>query len=476
MRRLPLLMLTIWFLSLAALAYAAPLPKGARLLGVDVSNSLNASYDQGFQAAKNAGMEFTSLALHWDSLENPNTTTPGGTVPGAYCNTGWAFADGYYSAYNTKLALMVGPIDTNNKRMPADLSGLAFDHPSVISRYQQVADYVLAQFPNTTLVCFSVGNEIDIYLNSDPLRAQYTNFYQAVATYLRAHHPGLQVGAKATFTGLTQTQVASLQTLNLSSDVVMATYYPMNNDFTVKAPTVVESDFATLVGLYPSKPIYFLEAGYQSATTCASSESLQASFVQHLFNAWDQQLGHVSLIHYVWLHDRSVSDVDTFSTYYGSWDPRFREYLRTLGLRTYNGQDKAGLAVFKQQAAERGWFTDYTPTVTLTVTPTATVSPTITVLPTLTPTPIQPTGPQRVSASPNPGREQILFALPSDQGEAVTIRIYTLSGERAYQLTRAAGSQASLVWNCRTAAPGVYLVRIERTGYPKETLKVAVVH
>jgi hypothetical protein len=475
------LVLALALITSAVRVSAAPLPKGQRLLGIDVSNSTNATYDQAFQLSQKAGMQFTTLSLAWDSLENPNVTLPGNTVPGSYSNTTWAFADGYYSAYQCKLALMVGPIDTNNLRVPADLTSLAFDDPKVVSRYEQVADYVLAQFPHTSLISFSVGNEVDVYLSNNPaFWTHYTTFYQSVSAYLKLRHPGLQVGVKATFAGLTQTQVSNLQSLNAGSDLILVTYYPENADFTVRNPAGTETDLTNLVNLYPSKPIYLQEVGYQSSTTCASSDALQASFVQHFFNAWDQQANHIIGINYVWLHDQSLAAVDQFSAYYGFWDPRFREYLHTLGLRTYDGQDKPAFTAFKQQVAARGWNTDYTPTTTPTAANTATASPTPTagstamISPTITPG--VPVSHRLVTAFPSPGRSQMSFVLSPDQGEEVSLTVYTISGQKAYELDRPAGRPGALVWNCRQAAPGVYLVRIQCHNQPTQYLKVAVIH
>jgi hypothetical protein len=458
--------------ALASLDAMAAVPKGQRLLGIDISNSANATYDNAMLLAKSAGMEFTQLSLSWDSVESANTSQPGGTIPGVYSSSGWNFSDGYYPAYQVALALNLNPLDTNNNRIPSDLQALPFDHPSVISRYEQAADFVLSQLPHVTVVSFAVGNEVDASLTTSAQWTQYTVFYQTVASYLRNHHPGLKVGVKATFTGLTQSSQAYLLNLNQFSDTLLVTYYPINANFSVKDPSLVETDFATLTGLYPAKPIGFLEAGYQSATTCASSEALQTAFIDHLFNAWDQQASHVQMVNYLWLHDRSLADVDQFSAYYGLYDPRFREYLRTLGLRNYDGTDKPAFAEFKNQAAARGWATDFTPTTT----PTATATPAPQSTPplhTATPTADFHGG---IAVYPSPARNQATFAFENDNGEAATIRIYSSAGERIALIFRPAGTVGNMVWNCAQAATGVYIVRLERKNQRTQQLKLAVTH
>lgn len=449
-------------------AWAEPLPKGQRLLGIDLSNSANATYDHALLLAKEAGMEFTTLSLAWDAVESANTVHPGGNTPGAYSSADWGFANDYYPAYQVQLAVNFNPLDTNQNRVPDDLKTLAFNDPNVISRYQQAAEFVLGQLSHVTLVSFTVGNEIDIALATGAEWSQYTQFVQAVSTSLQSRHPGLPVGVKATFYGHTQTHTAQLQSINQFTDLVMVTYYPMNPDFTVRDPQAVANDFSSLVALYPAKPIYVMEAGYQSATTCASSEALQAAFVSCLFAAWDQHADRIPAVNYLWLHDRPETQIEEFSGYYGSWDPRFREYLRTLGMRRHDGTDKPAFAQFKNQAASRGWHTDYTPTATPTLPTTATITPSAT--PRISGT----SSPNRVSAYPNPGRSQITFASPHDQGEAWEISLYNTAGECVARLRRPADAPGPLVWSCAQAAPGIYLARVSRQGQPTEKFKLAV--
>jgi hypothetical protein len=208
-----------------------------------------------------------------------------------------------------------------------------------------------------TFVSFSIGNEIDIYLGSDNTKwTEYTDFFNQTSAYLKTKvNSSVFIGTKTTFAAITSSNVTRIQTINTNSSGVFVTYYPMNNDFTVKNPSVVIADFTAITTLYPSKPILFLEAGYQTGTLCNSSEEKQRQFIANIFSVWDNHQESVRAINFVWLHDKSQSEVDTLATYYGLTDTVFKEYLKTLGLRNNDGTAKAGYSELIYQANLRGW-------------------------------------------------------------------------------------------------------------------------
>jgi len=135
-----------------------------------------------------------------------------------------------------------------------------------------------------------------------------------------------------------------------------------------------------------------------------------------------------------------------------------------------------------------------TPSPTFTITPTPTPTASATATPTATPTPTQSQlvatatatatasataatvdfRGQSVVAYPNPGRDQVTFALAQDNGESIIIRIYSLAGEKVAQLTRPSGVYGPLNWNCAVIAPGIYFVRVEQAGKPIENIKIVI--
>jgi len=328
-----------------------PAPRGERLLGIDVTQAEDGDYDAAMDIVQSVGAEVVSLSLFWDDIE---------TQPGEYAPTpNWLeIANAYYPARDVKLSLVISVIDTNNKRLPADLADAPFDDPAVIGRFKGLLDYVFSQIPDLEITSLAIGNEIDGYLGADPsLWRQYQTFYEAASAHARAMRPDLPVGTKATFAGLTGYARERLQELNRSSDVIMVTYYPLNDDFTVKDPSVVAADFEALIAVYPDRPIYVLEAGYPSSADCGSSEPKQAAFVRQLFRAWDAHASQIQLLFFTWLTDLPHSSVGDLTDYYAVSDNRFAEFLRTLGLRTYSGSgsDKQALRALEAEAKARGW-------------------------------------------------------------------------------------------------------------------------
>jgi hypothetical protein len=323
--------------------------RGARSFGLAVGAAEDGDYDGAFGKAVAIGMNVTSLSLGWDEIE---------TSPGVFDNPFLAIAESYYPPSGTGIVLALTPIDTNVLRVPADLVGLPFDDPAVITRFDDMLDWVFTQIPTLELPALSIGNEVDAYLGTDATAwAQYHNFFAAVRAHIASVRPGLNVGVKATFRGLTGAAKTFLSDLDADADAVFATYYPLANDFTVLPTTVVRDDLDALCALYPGRPIDLLEFGAPSSALLISSEAVQALFVHALFDAWDAHAVQIPLVFFDWQTDVSPAQLTQFEAYYGSSDPNFVAYLGTLGLRTYTGSgaDKLGWTALATELAIRGW-------------------------------------------------------------------------------------------------------------------------
>ncbi|MEW6073087.1 MAG: hypothetical protein AB1726_10925 [Planctomycetota bacterium] len=360
MKRARRLLATASLAALASLATAArpaaqirPVPvaldRGDRVLALSVNPAEDGDFDAAMWRARLAGAHATTLVVYWDEVE---------VAPGVY-DAGWLpFANAYFPAWGMSVTLVVNPIDTTVLRVPADLQGLPFDHPLVVSRFEDFLGFVLAQIPALDLVALSIGNEVDAYLGGDPaLWGAWYGFYALTSTRARSLRPGLVVGCKATHAGLTGARWAELQLVNLWSDAVLATYYPLNPDFTVQSPAVVGPDLDLLVALYPGRRVHLCEAGYPTSPWCGSSDLAQALLVQQVFRAWDRHADVLKYVEFTFLHDVSPETVNAWMDYYGFHDLRFGEFLRTLGLRTYpgSGADKWGYAMLWWEAHTRGW-------------------------------------------------------------------------------------------------------------------------
>lgn len=320
--------------------------KEDRLLGIDVNPTSNASFDESFTAGKQAGMQVIQLSLGWNDIEKTKNV---------FNNEFLGIANSYYSNSNVKIALNLNPIDTSVLRLPDYLVGKKLNDPEVIQAYKNLLDYSFNQIPNAEIVSLSVGNEVDVYLGNDSTKwLEFQDFFNQVKNHALIKKPSLKVGVKATFKGLMEN--SELKVLNSYSNVVMATYYPLNSDFTVKNNTVVKSDFLSLRQAYVGKEIYFLETGCPSSSINDSSEINQALFVREVFKAWDEGKTQIKLVNFVWLNDKSQEEVDAFANYYGIQDLKFKEYLKSLGLRTFEGRSKLSFEELKNQSKKRGFF------------------------------------------------------------------------------------------------------------------------
>lgn len=320
-----------------------PTPKGERLLGIDVTMSSNNDYMDAFSKAKELGAEFVTLSLAWDDIEKS---------PGVYDNENLAIANSFYPSQDTKLILVLSPIDTNNIRLPDDLKDSDFDDPEVIERFKKLIDYVISQTRDIKYVSIAIGNEIDVYLSNDKTKwMAYEEFFRQTSSYLKSKKQ-TKIGTKITFNGIDSSEAKSI---NEHSDVVMVTYYPLNSDFTVKGVSVVVPDFNKVTSIYPDKEIQFLEVGYPSGKHTKSTELKQAEFFVEVFKAWDKNDDSIKAVNLNWLHERSPDELNYFEQYYRISDKKFLDYLGTLGFRKYDGQPKQSFVIIQKESKARGW-------------------------------------------------------------------------------------------------------------------------
>ena len=328
---------------------------GNRVLGMGIANAQNdsANYPRSISFAKDsAGAQVINLLFTWNTLE---------ASPNVYSSSLLQTANAYYPAQNLKISMNIAPINTNVLCVPSDLDTVPFNSLKMIHRFERLLDTVFANIPNLSLYCLNIGNESDVTLGTNSVAwNQYTIFYDSVLTFVRRNHPGLKLGTTLTWGGLTApSTIVFGQSLNAGSDIVSLTYYPLNSDFTVKAPSTVPADFTSVVNAYPSTPVCFQECGYPTSSTCNSSDSLQNLFVYYVFSSWDYYDTKIPFISFFSLTDWSQKDVNSFANYYNLHDPVFLGYLSSLGMRTNpgNGTSKPAFEMLRYQSAIRSCVT-----------------------------------------------------------------------------------------------------------------------
>jgi hypothetical protein len=333
----------------AGFAAQKVVPRGSRILAVDVGMAEDNDYNAAFAKAKAVGMQDIGLSQDWSDIE---------TSPGSYNGQWFAIANSYYPKTNTAVTVTLRPVHNWRKMVPADLKDVRFSDPRMIARFEKLLDFMFSQMPDTKLDALVIGSEFDVYLGMDPaLWKDFTIFYKAVGAYARKKHPGLKIAAESTLKGFTGPAKIYLKDLNKASDLIGVSHYPLGDGFAVQDPKVVGGIFDKLVAAYPDKKICFYQWGYPSSPVLNSSEDKQAQFIRETFKAWDRHATHVLLVDFTWLHDLPDSALSQNAKYFGLSDPKFLAFLQTLGLRTYqgSGKDKESYRVLKSEAFARGW-------------------------------------------------------------------------------------------------------------------------
>jgi hypothetical protein len=352
---------SFYFLLFISIQFNAQVAQGDRVLGWQVDMAENNDYDSAFAFAADACMESIHMFITWADIE-PEALDYSESFMASTLDV----ANIYYSWNDIKVELQVAPINTVAKEVPVDLADTPFDSPVMISRFNAMIDTMFNHIPDLELTALNIGNESDIYLGADEnAYSEFKVFLDAVtehakARYLELHGTELSVGTTMTFDGLTDPETQGLcSDLNEGRDVIAVTYYPLNPDFTMESPAVIDADFDQLVSIYddPGTPIYFCECGYSSSELCNSSESLQAEFYQAVFESWDEHFDHIKYLTIFKTTDWSQEDVEWFSVYYGIDDPIFLEYLRALGVRTFpgNGENKEAYETILCELEARDW-------------------------------------------------------------------------------------------------------------------------
>ncbi|MFK7767842.1 MAG: hypothetical protein AB8B55_11515, partial [Mariniblastus sp.] len=314
-----------------------------RLLGFGVTEG-SVGYEVAFGEAKKAGIQFIELPQQWDDVESK---------PGVYNSPFLKMANDVYPTFDTGIVLSLNPIDTNALRLPDHLEGKTFDDAEVVSAFIKFVDFTIEGLPDARIVAISIGNEVDGNLGDDDTRwAQYTRFFTRVRDHIKTKLPGVPVGVKTTYSAIIGDQRHLISNLNSNADAVMVTYYPLDADFKVRRPSVVDDEIGKLVSLADGKPVHLLETGYPSGAANGSSEEMQAEFVRNIFEAWEKYADDVPLINIVWLYDMSAKEVATLRKYYSVETPAFAGFLGTLGLKTHSGKDKRAFSRLLEYAKD----------------------------------------------------------------------------------------------------------------------------
>ena len=251
------------------------------------------------------------------------------------------------TVYGDTVMLGIQVLNTTDKETPADLLDVPFDDPQMLARFQSLFDAVLPHL-NQNVRYLSIGNEVDVYLETQQEWEPYKVFYDQAVAYVHQAAPWMQVGVTATYGGAVD-HPDEVRRLNEQSDVLILTYYPLGEAFTTNDPAAPLADFPRMVEMAGGLPLILQEVGYPSAELLDGSEAEQSEFVRHVFEAWAAAGDAIPLLNYFLLGDLSEEICTDLESYYGLAHPNFHAFLCTLGLRYADGTPKQAWATFVEE-------------------------------------------------------------------------------------------------------------------------------
>ncbi len=309
-------------------------------ISFELTSATNEDFELTFAEARSLGLKFASLSVPWDEIER---------TPGVFTSGVLGDANAFYQLKEIPVLLTIPTIDTNALRLPADLQGEQFSSPNVKARFAALLRFVLNELRDTTLVGISIGNEVDGLLGYDPNKwAEYLDFFESGLGVIHAQRKGTPVGAVLGFRGFLSSRAAPLIA---ASDVALVTYYPLNDDFSVRPVTDVSGDFESMVSAAQGKSLIVAECGYPSASENGSSEAQQRDFFTEMLRVWDLYKSEIPYLLIFSLTDYPSTFVAELGQYYRLQDGGFLAYLGSLGLRRADGSAKASFEVLRMYSA-----------------------------------------------------------------------------------------------------------------------------
>lgn len=326
-------------------------PLNNRRIGLDLLNLTETnSFNDNLAFAKQLNINFIALHLNWTSIETSANSfiDPEGTIKAL---------NNVAKANHLKFSLTIRPIDLSGKTVPEDLEMTRFNDSIMVNRFKTLIDFIFAQIDTNILLNFQIGNEIDGYniSNENPeFWGDYGTFLKEISTYIYSKNKNIKVGFTGTLPGLIH-QSTLFNNLIENVDILGVTYYPLNAEFKVKNKNSVLEDFKNITDNFPAKPIYFQEVGLPSGSENNSSEEIQSEFYKEIFRAWDTYDSQIKTINFVRLNDVSKTEANNLAIPYGITNKSFIEYLRTLGIRTFEkkGINKAAFNTLVSEINKR---------------------------------------------------------------------------------------------------------------------------
>jgi hypothetical protein len=322
---------------------ATPRAQGIRV-GLAANPFANEGYDSRsvqarFRQARDAGVNLIYLSPKWNEIETSRET---------YKLSDIDYQIGEAAQEDIPAILHIRVIDTNQRAMPADLMGQAWDAGEIGVRLDRLLDAVLPRL-NGRVKYFLVGNEIDAYFNqhADEVQA-FAKLVTRAGAHIRKSVPDAQISVSTTFSGIEDE--GRLRPILDQTTFFAVTYYPMSADFVVRDPSTVDGDFARILAAAGSKQIFLQEVGYPTSAINGGSEQKQAEVFSRVLDRVGEDPGRFIGVNFTFMSDFSDALVKSFTAYYRMPGvERFSSFLKTLGMFDDQGRPKKAWPVFEKK-------------------------------------------------------------------------------------------------------------------------------
>lgn len=315
------------------------------LIGVDPNPPANATIDdaarrRSFRTALDAGMNFHYILPNWNSIERS-----AGRFDFADVDLHVSMAE----QAKVPIALNIRVLDAGQRAMPKEYQGWNLDDNRMVEKLNALLRAAAPRFKGRVR-WITLGNEVDSYFNAhrDDI-ARYARLIERVTPTVRDVFPGAPLSVN--FTSGAASQMDRYRSIVDRIDIVSFSYYPLNADFSMKAPSVAGEDIGRMVEAAGSRDVLFQEIGYASAERLNSSQAKQAEFLEHVFAALRTHADKIVHARILFMSDLPQSVVDTLASYYKAPNSEnFKAYLETLGLFDQRGRPKQAWRVFEREA------------------------------------------------------------------------------------------------------------------------------
>jgi hypothetical protein len=321
-----------------------PAPRTAAIrVGLAANPFANEGYDARsvqarFHQARDAGVNLIYISPKWNEIE---------TSRESYKLNDIEYQIGEAAQEDIPAILHIRVIDTNQRAMPADLMGQAWDAGEIGVRLDRLLDAVLPRLEGRVKY-FLVGNEIEAYFNQHPDEVQaFAKLVTRAGAHIRKSVAGAQISVSTTFSGI---EDAGLRPIFDQSTFFALTYYPMSADFVVRDPSTVDADFPRILAAAGSKQIFLQEVGYPTSAINGGSEEKQAEVFSRVLDQVAENAGRFIGVNFTFMSDFSDSLVKSFTAYYRMPGvERFSSFLKTLGMFDDQGRPKKAWPVFEKK-------------------------------------------------------------------------------------------------------------------------------